>query len=84
LGNRRSHLTELRQQLATRTTAQRTMDRAKELLSNFWTLYDTASYEDRRELIAAVVQALGGAKATKEGITWDQQPRLGRSPARVS
>jgi hypothetical protein len=60
------------------------VERAQELLANFWTLYDGASYEDRRELIGAVVQALGGAKATKEGITWDRQPRLGRSPARAS
>jgi DNA invertase Pin-like site-specific DNA recombinase len=82
--NRRSQLTELQQQVNTQTTATRTVQRAQELLRDFWALYDAASYEDRRELIAAVVQALGGAKATKEGITWDRQPRLGRSPARAS
>lgn len=81
---RRSQLSELRQQLEARTATQRTMERAQELLRNFWTLYDAASYEDRRELIAAVVRALGGAKATKEGIIWERQPRLGRSAARAS
>jgi hypothetical protein len=82
--SRRLQLTDLRQQLEARTTTQRTMERAQEVLKNFWTLYDAASYEDRRELIAAAVQALGGAKATKDGIIWDRQPCLGRSPARAS
>lgn len=65
--SRSTQLADLRRQLVSRTTAQRTVERANELLANFWTLYDGASYEDRRELIAAVVQALGGAKAPRKG-----------------
>jgi len=81
---RRSQATELRQQLAVQTTERRTVERAAALLKNFWTLYDAAGYEDRRELIAAVVRALGGATATKEGIVWERQPRSSRARSRAS
>jgi hypothetical protein len=81
--SQRSLPSELRQQLETRTTAQRTVERAQELLKNFWTHYDAACYEDRRELIAAIVRALGGAKATKDAIIWERQIGSGARP-RVS
>ena len=77
-GSRRAQLAELRQQLKTQTTARRTIERAQDLVKNFWALYDAASYEDKRELIAAVVRALGGATATRDGIVWERQPKVAR------
>jgi DNA invertase Pin-like site-specific DNA recombinase len=83
LATRRLQLTELYQRLAAQTARKRTLERAQELLRNFWPLFDSASYEDKRELISAVVRALGGAKATKDGIIWMHEPQA-RGSSRVS
>lgn len=55
---------------------QRTVQRARKLLQQFWQLYDTASYEQQRELSATLAAALGGATADKSGLFWRAQHAL--------
>jgi hypothetical protein len=50
IATRRLHLTDLHQRLATQTAGKRTIERAQDLLQNFWPLFDAASYEDSASL----------------------------------
>ena len=51
-------------------TLARSIAGAKQLVADLRRLYDHAPYEQKRELCNAVVRALGGAVATKEGLVW--------------
>lgn len=55
---------------------KRTIASAKALLKRFWALYDTADYQQKRELAANIVCALGGATASKDGLTWTRLRKL--------
>jgi len=66
----RDRLGELCKILADESEAKRAENVARDLLANFKSLFHSARYEQRRELANAIVSALGGAKASKEGLIW--------------
>jgi DNA invertase Pin-like site-specific DNA recombinase len=51
---------------------RRSEEQARTLLGNFRPLYQNATYDQRRELAHAIVQALGGARASKDGLVWSR------------
>jgi hypothetical protein len=52
---------------------RRSEEQARTLLRNFRRLYRNSTYDQRRELAHAIVQALGGARASKNGLIWNAQ-----------
>jgi hypothetical protein len=66
----RDRLGALSKMLADCSESKRTEDLARGLVADFRRLFHAAHYEQKRELAAAVVQALGGAKASKAGVVW--------------
>ena len=70
LGEKRARLERLKEKQQTKTQNDRTVTEARRLLTNFWPLYERASYENKRELAHNLVQSLGGATATKVGLHW--------------
>lgn len=76
----RDRLAELSNILDGEKEAARSNEQARVLLRNFRSLYRVASYEQQRELAHAVVQALGGARASKDGLVWTRCVHLA-SPA---
>ena len=72
----RARLAELRTSLERRVTSQRTIAEAKALLSNFWLEYNRAPYESKKMMMGLLTSALGGCTATKDGLTWTQEPTI--------
>jgi len=69
-GSCRDRLSQVTEILEQDNEEKRTQERASALLQNFQHLCDVAPYEQRRELASALVQALGGARASKAGLVW--------------
>lgn len=55
----RTRLEELRRATDTRVEAKRTLEQARDLLRNFWPLFDRAPYARKRELISTLLDCLG-------------------------
>lgn len=66
----RARLAELRVKIERRDTAKRTVEEAARLLKGFWSRYDRAPYERKRELVDALTEALGGCTADRDGLYW--------------
>jgi DNA invertase Pin-like site-specific DNA recombinase len=66
----RDRLRSIESAIASSSSRTRSLARAKELLNTFPTLYQKASYEQKRELATAAITCLGGAVASKSGIRW--------------
>ena len=56
--------------------SRRTIEKAKTSIKHFWKNYNTATYEQKRELASSIVSALGGATATKGGLVWARMRKL--------
>jgi len=67
---KRGRLSLLRQQIAGVQMSTRSLERARLLLASFRELYDVADYEKKRELVAALVEALGGLTIDRGGLRW--------------
>jgi hypothetical protein len=79
---KRNRLEEIAAALSNDESTVRTLERARALLANFERLYGLASYEDKRQLVEAVAEALGGLNVSKEGLQWIKQPSVAE-PAHV-
>ena len=71
---KRARLERLKRQQQTQIESDRSVAEARRLLSDFWPLYERATYENKRELVQNLVQSLGGATASKRGIQWTRRP----------
>lgn len=67
---KRERLRVLQDQLSGVRSSERSLEHARALLSNFRELYDVAEYEKKRELVAALVDALGGLRIDQGGLHW--------------
>lgn len=92
LSKKQHRLSELRSALDKDDHAVRSYETARRLLSSFRRLYDAASYEAKRELVASLVDALGGATTSRDGMRWTRDldtgvrsggPTVLRSRARI-
>jgi ribosomal protein L34E len=79
VSSKRAKLTELRAAVNAEATVARNHDRASALLSNFRTLYENATYEQKRELTSALADALGGLLISKGGLIWKASIDFGES-----
>ena len=66
----RARLHELQALESATVLHQRREETARQLIENFWPVYDAAKYEEKRELCATLVRVLGGAVATKHELIW--------------
>ncbi len=73
IASKRSRLAEATSALTNDAGAARTMDKARGLIADFSVLYQHASYERKRELVAAIAEALGGLSVSREGLSWDRE-----------
>jgi DNA invertase Pin-like site-specific DNA recombinase len=73
---KRNRLAEITAALSNDESTARTLERARSLLADFERLYGLASYEDKRQLVEAVADALGGLNVSKEGLQWIKQPSV--------
>jgi len=71
---KRERVRALRENLESSTMAERSVEKARELLRSFHRLYAKATYEQKRELAAAVADALGGVTVSAEGLRWLKEP----------
>jgi DNA invertase Pin-like site-specific DNA recombinase len=83
-GSCRDRLSQVTEILEQDHEEKRTQERASALLQNFQQLCDVAPYEQRRELASALVQALGGARASKTGLVWLRSNSSASSSAELS
>jgi len=83
-GTCRDRLSQITEILEQTYEEQRSQERASALLRNFQDLCDVAPYEQRRELASALVQALGGARASKAGLVWLRSNASASSSAELS
>jgi DNA invertase Pin-like site-specific DNA recombinase len=70
VATKRERAAVLRDQLAATLTAKRTVAVARDLLQSFHVLYEQATYEQKRELLSAVSDALGGVTVSATGLHW--------------
>jgi len=68
-----ARLEQLARSLHADQKVKRDISQARELLGNFWALYEAAAYNQKRELVQNLVCSLGGATATKDGLSWARQ-----------
>jgi DNA invertase Pin-like site-specific DNA recombinase len=73
----RARLSDLRARVDATDSKARNFEQAKRLLSNFWPLYERATYEVKRELMASLTASLGGVTATKDGLQWQRANSAG-------
>ncbi len=78
----RDRLAELANILDNEKEASRSERQARTLLKDFRALYRVATYEQQRELAHTVVQALGGCRASKDGLVWTGRVHLASSTLR--
>jgi DNA invertase Pin-like site-specific DNA recombinase len=69
----RDRLGEISKILDDNSETKRTEDLARRLLAEFKQLFYQAPYEQKRELANSLVAALGGVKASKDGLFWVRQ-----------
>jgi len=74
--------TELSSALANDDIATKNIEHAKYLIGNFQSIYATAEYAQKRLLIEALVDALGGLAVRKIGISWGSKDALAKRQAR--
>jgi DNA invertase Pin-like site-specific DNA recombinase len=67
---RREHARARRAELLEQQTAVRSVDKARHLLEKFRALYERAPYDQKREIVAAIAEALGGLRTSREGLRW--------------
>jgi hypothetical protein len=65
LGSKRQRIGEIRSQIDGDDTNGRKMSTAKRLVAEFANLFDSATYEQKRDLVEALAVALGGATISK-------------------
>ena len=82
LEKKRSDLAFAKRKLEGDASSARTVERARELLSSFDRIYRLANYDDKRELVSAVTDALGGLVVSKDGLEWKSGKRLEPNPAK--
>lgn len=70
---KRSRLAELRDKLEARAPSDRSFEKAERLLASFDTLYEKSAYEQKRQLLAALPECLGGLKVSTEGLSWSHR-----------
>jgi DNA invertase Pin-like site-specific DNA recombinase len=70
-GRCRDRLAEIADLIDRHNEATRDDAQARALLRNFRALYEAATYDQQRELAHAAVQSLGGCKASKSGLVWN-------------
>lgn len=71
----RARLLELHDRTDGDTERKRTFARAKEMLADFWPLYEAASREQRKLMVVALCESLGGVTADEHGLHWTAQDR---------
>jgi len=59
---------EIQELLESRASAKRTSREATALLNNFWRLFDKGTYEQRRQLVGSLQDALGGITVDRNGL----------------
>jgi hypothetical protein len=64
----------IREGLVSNAAAERTVAHARNLLRSFQKIYAAATYEQKREIVAAVAEALGGLTVAKDGLRWTREP----------
>jgi DNA invertase Pin-like site-specific DNA recombinase len=72
---KRDRIGEILTILASVSARQRTVEHARSLLRNFRTLFESANYDEKREICFAISEALGGIIATRDGIQWLRERR---------
>lgn len=76
-GRSRARLKELTEMVSERDAISRSLDRARGLLSRFYELFNRATYDVKRALVRELVDALGGATASRNGLKWTRSPKAG-------
>jgi DNA invertase Pin-like site-specific DNA recombinase len=74
--SKRERAQALQARVAGSLSATRSIDRARELLASFRQLYDRAAYDRKREIVAAVAEALGGVTVSQAGLAWTKRPSV--------
>jgi len=69
--NLRDELGRIESVLEGQRESDRTYETARLMLREFWPHYASATYEQKRELCNEIVECLGGAKASKDGLIWE-------------
>jgi len=66
----RDRIVALESALSSDVVKARSLAATKRLLQDFWSLYDAAPYETKRDLALTVVEALGGLEVDRRGLKW--------------
>ncbi len=67
---KRARLAALQSTVASDEKRDKNVEHAAKLLSRFGELYEAASYEEKRELLSALAEALGGLTVSRAGLQW--------------
>jgi hypothetical protein len=81
---RRERARIIREHLESSEAVERTIQRARTLLRSFDKLYKVAPYEQKRELVTAAAEALGGLAVSRDGLHWLGEPPSPKRAAKVA
>ncbi|MBD5654672.1 MAG: recombinase family protein [Candidatus Eremiobacteraeota bacterium] len=73
---KREQLLTAKRRLEGDASSIRSVQRARDLLRGFDVLYESADYENKREMVSAVAEALGGLVVSASGLEWRKKPKL--------
>ena len=71
---KRGRAAAIRAQAGAEAQSKRTIVKARDLLASIKRLYSKATYEERRELLSGIAEALGGVRVSATGLRWVCQP----------